>query len=271
MTLQSPYETIATGSGRAKFWATMARRRFAAVVSPSDHGSTFQLRCGLPSDLVVTVRNAVDTTRMSTGNGELARQALGVGPDDPIVLFCSRLDGQKHPVDTVRAFASAVSEFPRAALVMVGRGDLEDEVSAEAARLGLTDRVRLVGYQTNVPDWLAASTVWILLTERENFSVAVLEAMAAGCAVLSTTCPGNDEVLIDDQNSLTVGVGDTQAAGAALRRLLADSQLRGRLSQAARETSSHYDVERMIDAYFELYGRVADLPASLRAARGQLA
>ena len=65
------------------------------------------------------------------------------------------------------------------------------------------DRVRLVGYQTNVPDWLAAATVWILPTERENFSVAALEAMAAGCAVASTICPGNAEVLLDGVNSLT--------------------------------------------------------------------
>jgi glycosyltransferase involved in cell wall biosynthesis len=271
VTLQSPYETITPGSGRARFWSANARRRFAAVVSPSDHGSSFQLRCGVPNDLVVTIHNAVDSARMASGNAELARQGLGLAADDPIVLFCSRVDGQKHPVDAVRAFAAVAADFPTATLVIVGRGDLESDVAAEASRLGLTDRVRLVGYQTNVPDWLAASTVWILLTERENFSVAVLEAMAAGCAVLSTTCPGNDEVLVGDENSLTVPVGDLEAAGLALRRLLADPDLRSRLSAAARATSSHYDIERMVDAYCEVYGRVANLPASLRVAREQLA
>ena len=68
--------------------------------------------------------------------------------------------------------------------------------------------MRLAGYQTNVADWLAAATVWLLPTERENFSVAVLEALAAGCAVLSTTCPGNDEVLTDRENRGLFPVGD---------------------------------------------------------------
>lgn len=267
VTLQSPYETIAADSGRARFWAAAARRRFAAVVSPSDHATSFQARCGIPERLLATVRNAVDTAKFADGDGGVARQSLGVGADDPIVLFCSRIDGQKRPLDAVRAFALVAGEFPRATLVMVGRGDLERDVAAEASRLAVGDRVRLVGYQTNVPDWLAASTVWILPTERENFSVAVLEAMAAGCAVLSTRCPGNDEVLVDEQNSLTVPVGDVDALATSLRRLLRDDALRRRLGAAARATSDRHNVARMVDGYCDLYSRAAHVPARIQMAR----
>lgn len=71
----------------------------------------------------------------------------------------------------------------------------------------------LTGYRTDVQDWLAAATVWLLRTLRENFSLAVLEARSAGCAVLTTDAPGNDEiVVVDDVNALTFAVGDVRAA-----------------------------------------------------------
>jgi glycosyltransferase involved in cell wall biosynthesis len=157
----------------------------------------------------------------------------------------------------VQIFAAVADTFPSAVLVFVGRGDLEDAVAEAAARFGLADRVRLVGYQTNVPDWLAAATVWLLPTERENFSVAVIEALAAGCAVLSTRCPGNDEVLVDGVNALTFSVGDVAAGASALARLLQGYDLRTRLRAAAQETAQAYTAASMVDGYRRIYERVS--------------
>ena len=263
VTLQSPYETILPGSARARFWAATARRRFFAVASPSDHGSRFQDRCGIPQRLVVTIRNSIDVDAMSNGDGGAIRTRLGLGPDTPIVLFSSRIDRQKRPVDAVRIFGAVAEEHPSAMLVFVGGGEKEGAVAAEAERLGLGDRVRLAGYQTNIPDWLAAATVWLLPTERENFSVAVLEALAAGCPVLSTTCPGNDEVLVDGVNSRTFGIGDVAAGAAALDELLRDAAMRERLRANGRRTASAYTVDQMADAYLELYAQHPAVSAAL--------
>ena len=265
VTLQSPYETIVPGSPRGRFWAATARRRFLAVASPSEHGSRFQLRCGIPERLTVTIRNSIDTAAMADGDGSSVRRQLGLGPDTPLVLFSSRIDRQKRPLDAVRMFAAIAAEHPAAVLVFVGGGEEERSVAAEAARLGLSDRVRLAGYQTNIPDWLAAATVWLLPTERENFSVAVLEALAAGCPVLSTTCPGNDEVLVDGVNARAVPIGDIGAGAAALRELLGDPGLRRRLSAGGRTAATAYTVERMAAAYLALYATHPAVRASVRA------
>jgi glycosyltransferase involved in cell wall biosynthesis len=264
VTLHSPYETIEPGSLRARFWAVTARQRMAAVVSPSYHGSRFQRRCGIPDRLVTTIPNAIDVETMGRGDAAVARRQLGVGPDVPLVVFTSRLDGQKRPLEAVRIFAAVADDVPAARLVFVGRGEEHGAIVAEAARLGVSERVDMAGYQTNVPDWLAAATVWLLPTERENFSVAVLEAMAAGCAVLSTTCYGNDEVLVDGENARTFAVGDVLAAQRMLRELLADDAQRRSLGAAARELASTYSVANMVAQYRRLYRRTGDLPASLR-------
>jgi glycosyltransferase involved in cell wall biosynthesis len=253
VTLQSPYETIEPHSARARFWAILARRKMAAVVSPSAHGARFQIRCGVPPALVTTIRNSIDVDGFGHGDPDAARAALQVGPDEQVVLFCSRIDPQKRPAEAVEIFAAVAAEFRRATLVFVGQGDGEDQVRAEAARLGVADRVRLMGYQTNIPSWLAAATVWLLPTERENFSVAVLEALAAGCAVLSTSCEGNDEVLVDGENAITFAVGDVATAIGGLRALLNDPALRHRLGQAGRATAQNYTVKNMVSSYLALY------------------
>jgi glycosyltransferase involved in cell wall biosynthesis len=180
-------------------------------------------------------------------------------------VFSSRIDTQKRPIDAVRIFAGVADEFPRARLVFVGDGALRSAVTDEAHRLGVADRLDLVGYQTNVEDWVAAATVWILPTERENFSLAVLEALAAGRAVLSTSCPGNDEVLVDGENAAVFGVGDVDAGIARLRELLADDALRRRLGETATATSARFSSERMVDSYHALYRRSDNAPSHLRS------
>jgi glycosyltransferase involved in cell wall biosynthesis len=252
-TIHSPYQTIDPGSARAKLWATSARRRLHAVVSPSHHGSSFQLRCGLPNEIVTTVPSSIDVDAFANGDPSGPRAAIGAGPDDEIVLFSSRLDPQKRPVDAMRAFAAIADEFPRALLVMLGQGSESHIVVDTAAALGITHRLRCVGSQANVRDWLAAATVWILPTERENFSVALLEALAAGCAVMSTPCPGNNEVLVDGVNALTFDVGDVEAAAGVLRTLLGDPALRRRLRVAAQESVRTYSVAGMVESYRRIY------------------
>jgi glycosyltransferase involved in cell wall biosynthesis len=81
---------------------------------------------------------------------------------------------------------------------------------------------------------------------------------------LSTTCPGNDEILIDGVNALTFAVGDVDAAADGLRRLLGDASLRARLSRGAKATSDEHTIGRMVDGYCDVYTRAAKVPALQR-------
>jgi glycosyltransferase involved in cell wall biosynthesis len=254
VTIQSAWEMVAPESVRARVWSTVARLRLDAVVSPSRHGAEYQVRCGVPRRLVVTIPNSVDPAIASSGDGSRARRSLNLS-DGPLVVFTSRLDPIKRPLDALRIFAAVCEEFPGAALVMVGVGSELDSVRDEAGRLGLLARVHFAGYRTDIADWLAAATVWILPTERENLSLAVLEALAAGCVVLSTSCPGNDEVLVDGENALTFDVGDVAAGAVALRRALGDETLRQKLSAGARASSARFEQSAMVDSYLAVYDR----------------
>ena len=78
--------------------------------------------------------------------------------------------------------------------------------------------------------------------------------------MLSTTCRGNDEVLVDRQNALTFPVGDVAGATGALRELLRDAELRDTLSQNGRATADCYSVANMVDGYQLIYDRVGSGP-----------
>lgn len=253
-TLHNPYPFIEPGGARARLWAALARRTLRAVVSPSEHGTRFQRECGIPARLAVTVRNSIDHLAFSSGDPRVPQDTLGLDEHVPIVLFSSRLDQQKRPLDAVRAFAQIARNVPLAVLVFVGSGDLQDEIFDEARRLGVEDRLKMAGYRTNIADWLAAATVWIFPTERENFSLALLEALAAGCAIAATECPGNDEIIVDGSNALTFAVGDVEGAAGALNRLLMDPELRQRLSVGARSTARSHTVAQMVEEYRRTYG-----------------
>ena len=253
-TIHSPYEFFDPRSARARFWAATARLTLRAVVSPSEHGTRFQRACGIPERMTTTIRNAIDHEAFASGDPTVPRKSLGLDGDTPMVLFSSRLDPQKRPLDAVRTFAEAAPDPSPAVLVFIGSGAEEAAIMNAARGLGVGDRVKMAGYQLNVADWLAAATIWIFPTERENMSISLLEAMAAGSAIVATECPGNDEILTDGANALTFAVGDVEAAADRLRRLLQDPQLRDRLSAGASSTARSHSVQRMVEQYRQMYG-----------------
>jgi glycosyltransferase involved in cell wall biosynthesis len=252
-TLHSPYDTVPPGSERALAWASAVEHLLHAIVCPSEHARQKQIRNGVPAERVRTIRNGIDTSRCAGGDGQAARRLLGVELETPLLVFTSRLDRQKRPLDALTVFRNVAAEFPSLHLVYVGTGEQEETVRECAAKAGLSDRVHLMGFRSDIPDWLAAATIWILPTEAESFSLSVLEALAAGCPILSTLCPGNNEVLRDGDNSLLTAVGDTEAQTRALRRLLADADVRKTLGEAARRAAERFRLESMIESYADLY------------------
>jgi glycosyltransferase involved in cell wall biosynthesis len=252
-TIHCPAPEMEVGGSRARYWAVVASRRLRKVICPSRHGARTQVQYGLPEARVMTIHNGVNTARFATGDRSVPRRLLKVGDETPLIVFTSRLYEQKRPLDTIEAFARIAPEFPEATLAVVGAGPLEEEARARVAALGLDERIQFVGHQSNIPDWLAAATVWLQTSDRENFSLATIEALAAGCPVVATACSGNDEILEDGKNSLTAPVGDIEGLANGLRRLVTDAALRKQLSAGAIKTAACFTRERMVDAHLECY------------------
>ena len=184
-----------------------------------------------PAGKIEVVYNAVQLERFEVSESPALRAQITGGRERPVVLTCARLDEQKGHAVLLRAAA----EIPDALFVLAGEGPERAALEAQAAELGIADRVLFLGHRTDIPELLAASDVFALPSLYEGSSLAVLEAMAAGRAVVSSAIGGTDELIDDGETGLLVPPGDAGALAAALRRLLSDSALRASSARRARQ------------------------------------
>ena len=163
-----------------------------------------------------------------------------------------RKKGFEHLID---AWARPRGE-PAALLAIAGDGDLRDELRDRARLAGVTDRVRFLGNlsQDDVARHLAAADIVVIPSVKDDSGNVdglpniVLEALAAGPAVIATAAGGIGTVVEHEKTGLVVPERSAEAIAAALRRASADPALRARLGEAAR---------RMVETRFG-WGRTAE-------------
>lgn len=212
-------------------------------------------RLGWPATKVKVVHNAVDVERFDVPAPPGLRERLGAGPGLPLILTLGRLDEQKgYPV-----LLEAAARLPDARLAVAGEGPERGALEDLAGRLGIADRVRFLGHRTDVPELLAAADLFALPSLYEGSSLAVLEAMAARRAVVSSSIGGTEELIDDGESGLLVPAGDAPALADALGRLLADPGLRETLAGRARErVEAEFTREEMAARVMAIYESVLD-------------
>lgn len=180
------------------------------------------------------------------------RAELGLSEGQVGVLYAGELESRKQPLLAVEAALAAVQRGAPLVLLVAGAGPLAGEVQRRAG-----PSVRPLGFRDDPERLLAAADLFVMPSEREGLSLAVLEAMAHGLAVVVSDGPGNPDAVGDA--GVVHPVGDLGALTDALVRLGADPAERARLGAAARERArERFTVERFL----------ADMRRELHAALG---
>jgi glycosyltransferase involved in cell wall biosynthesis len=158
------------------------------------------------------------------------RAAAGAAPRGPVVLAVGRLAAQKGFGTLIEAAARWRDISPEPALVIVGEGPLEAELRAQAVALGLT--VEFAGLRTDVPRLLAAAAVFVLPSWWEGQPLVLQEALRAGVPIVATTV-GGTPALVGEDAAVLIPPGDPERLAGAVRAVLTDPALAGRLRAAA--------------------------------------
>ena len=235
-------------------------RRFDGVFTVSENGGAAKLRAqGVDNVAIVPLGVEVGEFAPSKRDPALRRQ-LGLGDDQPLLIYVGRLDGEKKP-DVV---AQAFRKLPRslgAKLALLGEGPLKDDIAA----LG-DDRIILPGYVHSRPElarWLASADVYVSGMADETFGVSIVEAQASGLPVVGVA----GGAMIDRVTAATGRLGPIGDTGAMSRNILevwgADRQA---MSEQARAHALQFSWERSMEA---LFGRV--YPEAIARRAGQLA
>lgn len=211
-----------------------------------------------PRRALVAVPNGIRVERFaaaSPARRKALRATLGLAPDARIVGTVGRLNPVKDQSALLRAFARLRADAPRAALVVVGDGALRAALEAEAAALGIAEAVRLLGDRDDVAALLPGFDVFALSSRSEGYSMALLEACAAGLPIVATDVGGNREIVRDGVNGWLVAAGDADGLGDALSSLLRDPAMASAMGRAGREWALRAaSVEAMMRRYDALYG-----------------
>lgn len=172
----------------------------------------------------------------------------------PRVVWTGALRPEKNPLRLLRAFAPLKDQ---AVLLIIGSGPEEAAVRAEAARLGLGDRVRLLGRRADARDIIMQCHVLALSSDTEQMPLVVLEAMDAGLPVASCDV-GDVRRMVAPENRPFVTPLDDDALGRALSTLINNAALRYAIGRANRaRLRAVYALPPMIEAHGALIDRLA--------------
>jgi glycosyltransferase involved in cell wall biosynthesis len=193
----------------------------------------------LPRHKTVVIGNGVDPDLAAAAPSRAeARRALGIPEGAAVLGTVGRLAEQKGQIDLIRALPLLRADIPELLCLIAGDGPLREPLAAEARRLGVADRLHLLGHRTDIPNVLAALDLFVLPSLWEGLPQALLEAMAMSLPVLAARGVGADDLVIDEENGLLIPPRDPAAIAAAVRRLLRDRPLARRLGDAARRSAA---------------------------------
>lgn len=207
----------------------------------------------VPASRVSVIPNGIDPSRVPPGGGRALRAELSIPSDAPLVAIIGRLVVDKGHDVALDAFRRLLVELPRARLLVVGAGTLEDRLREEA--LGFSDgSVVLAGHRDDVPAVLDAADAVLVMSSREGMPHVVLESMVAGTPVVATRVAGVPELIADGHHGLLVPIGAADDAADALLRVLSDPDLATRLGRhAAARARAEFSLDQMIDRFEELF------------------
>ena len=225
-------------------------KRTDRIVGCSEGVRLALLAQGLPSDRVMAIANGIRVEPFAEA------EAINFANRSPAIVMVARLSQQKDHATLLHALALLTKRGIAPALHLAGAGKSRHlaPLVALAASLGLQNQVKFLGVIRNVPELLMQNQISVLSTHHEGMPLALIEAMAAGCAVIGSDVPGVREIIDDGVDGILVGAKNVHALADALERLLRAPAYAEKLGRAGREKALRdFSRERMNAGYEKLF------------------
>ena len=255
---------LATVQGRnVGAWYWLPHRVIANSHAVRAHLISHRVR---PEKILVVhngIRVAEFRRRLSTRE---AKERLGLPASAYVVGTAGHLSRKKGHADLLRGFAAAFAGRPDVRLVVLGEGPERGALQRAAGRLGLGDRLVLLGFRRDVRDVMSAYDVFALASSWEPFGLVFVEAMALGVPCIATNAGGAPEVVADGETGLLVPPRNPQALAEAMAKLIADDALRQRLGSAGPDRAALFDITRKAEGVERGYRAARALAGAATAA-----
>jgi glycosyltransferase involved in cell wall biosynthesis len=189
----------------------------------------------MPRDRVTMIHNGIDLQEFHPQR-ELrvaARQRLSLPADAFVVAGIGRLSYQKNFSLFIDVAAAVLAQRPTAFFVIAGTGPEERQLRDRAARLGIDQRLRFLGYVGDMPNFYPAVDALLLTSRYEGLPITILEAMATGTTIVSSKLDGVAEIMCDGEDGALVAASDVDGFVSRLCELIDRPDIAGRRAAAA--------------------------------------
>jgi glycosyltransferase involved in cell wall biosynthesis len=211
------------------------------IISVSAASAATLQRRGIGRNKITVIENAPLGSPRS-----LPAQAGAAGEmSHPAITTIAGLTYRKGIDVLLDAFELVHRDVPKAQLYIIGQGPDRDAFLAQAATLEARGQIHFLGFQPNPQPFLAATDIFVLASRREPFGLVIVEARAAGCAIVASDVDGIPEALDGRRSGLLVPAGDAARLAAALVSLLTDEGALAHWKGVALEGLEKYDVTRL--------------------------
>jgi glycosyltransferase involved in cell wall biosynthesis len=212
---------------------------------------------------ISVVYQGVDMNVFRPGIGDPKTcEELGIAPELRVVGMVANLRPVKDVPLFLRAAAIVAQKFTDVAFLLVGSGELYDELKQLAQNLGIADRVFFTQGEGKVIDYLSRMSIGCLTSHSEGFSNAVMEYMATALPVVATAVGGNKEAIADGETGYLVYDRTPEAFAEPLLRLLENEPLRQQMGERGfQRCAENFEIGKTIRSLEDFYSSLVAQPA----------
>lgn len=242
---------------KANSFSRWKYRQVDAFLTSSDAIRVMLIEDGIPAERVATVHEGVDLDRIAAIAPLDLHREYWFPPQAPIVGNVAALVPHKGQKFLLEAAAIVVREVPHARFVILGEGELRQELEQRIRHLKLEQHVVLAGFQADVLARLKAFDLFVMSSVTEGLGTSLLDAMGAARSIVATRAGGIPEVVEDGVTGLLVPPADGRALATAILALLHDEGRRRRMGEAGlARARQHFSAERMVSETVGAYDRL---------------
>jgi glycosyltransferase involved in cell wall biosynthesis len=237
---------------RSGYWARANR-----VIAISEAVRAILVEDGIPSSRIATVHSGIDVEAVRAVQAAAIRTELGLPATGPLAVTVGALVGHKDHATLVEAAAALRPRQPELHWAIAGEGELRRDLEARIQRLGMGDRIHLVGHIEAPLRLIAAADVFVMSSKEEGLGTTVLDAMALGVPIAATGGGGIPEMLAGGAGLLSPP-GDWVALADSVGRLLLEPSLRETTRRTAAARVDQFSATAMANGVLSVYRSVME-------------
>ena len=208
-----------------------------------------------PPEKLLKIHSGVDVTKFMHANGNRVekRRSLGLDQNEAVIGFVGWLLPIKGPDYLLKAMDEVWRGHPEASLVLVGKGDMDVDLRAEALRKNVNGKIKFLGWREDIDEIMPLFDMLVLPSLNEGMGRVLVEAMAAGKPVVASRVGGIPDLVRHGETGYLVPPADEKALANGIKKLLDDPAKAKQMGLRGRERCRQFSLEAMIEKLDDLY------------------